>query len=306
MEQTRNEEANDDQARANGTDSDSAQAVEISTGDGGGTDREGLRRQRLVDFLRELVRENGKVEAAGVLGVNYRTLVRAAESGELTARMSDALERLLLVADDRGEGDRDRTLDELSGRIDRLERHMETLRTQVRNGLEDLWAAAEWKDGARDMEADAEQKRVGDGLDQGMADPVEAPPVAGLRQAKPGVERRPDPEIVTEELAEDDGEVYGAAWPLVDEWRRLRAGHPHQGRTLSWLATEERLLVLELAMLEEHGLTLPPETQPLRGFGRRGQTSWRRTALGDTRRALAKRKRLRWLRRILTLGLWRK
>ena len=28
-------------------------------------------------------------------------------------------------------------------------------------------------------------------------------------------------------------------------------------------------------MLEEHGLTLPPEKEPLRGFGRRGQTRWR-------------------------------
>ena len=104
--------------------------------------------------------------------------------------------------------------------------------------------------------------------------------------------------------AGDDEVVYGAAWPLVEEWRRLKVGHPLQGKTLSWLETQERLLTLELAMLEKHGLTLPPEKQPLRGFGRRGQTSWRWTALGDTRRALAHRKRLRWLRRILTLGLW--
>ncbi len=99
-------------------------------------------------------------------------------------------------------------------------------------------------------------------------------------------------------------EVYRDAWPLVEEWRRLRAGHPHQGRSLSWLVTEERLLTLELAMLEEHGLTLPPETQPLRGFGRKGQTGWRRKALADTRKALGRRKLLRWARRVCTLGLW--
>ena len=57
-------------------------------------------------------------------------------------------------------------------------------------------------------------------------------------------------------------------------------------------------------MLEEHGLTLPPEKQPLRGFGRKGQTSWRRKALYDTRVALRKRKLLRWVRRVCTLGLW--
>ena len=132
------------------------------------------------------------------------------------------------------------------------------------------------------------------------------PPVAGLRSKKPFAERRLDSEIVTEEPAENDPDVYGDAWPLVEEWRSLRAGHPHQGRSLSWLVTEERLLTLELAMLEEHGLTLPPEKQPLRGFGRKGQTSWRWTALHDTRVALRKRKLLRWIRRVCTLGLWRK
>ena len=78
-----------------------------------------------------------------------------------------------------------------------------------------------------------------------------------------------------------------------------------QVKNLAWLATEERLLTLELAMLEDHGLTLPPETQPSAGLlGRKGQINWRWTALSDTRRALARRKRLRWVRRILTLGLW--
>ena len=38
---------------------------------------------------------------------------------------------------------------------------------------------------------------------------------------------------------------------------------------------------------------LPPEPQPLRGFGRKGQTNWRRTALYDTRRAGARRKLVR-------------
>ena len=63
---------------------------------------------------------------------------------------------------------------------------------------------------------------------------------------------------------------------------------------------------MELAPLEEHGMTLPPETYPLRGFDRNGQLNWRRTALYDTRRARAKRELLRWVRRVLTLGLWRK
>ena len=62
-------------------------------------DLERRRRLRLNGFLRELVREEGRVEAAELLGVNYRTLVRAEESGKITGRMSDALERLLGNAD---------------------------------------------------------------------------------------------------------------------------------------------------------------------------------------------------------------
>ncbi len=130
--------------------------------------------------------------------------------------------------------------------------------------------------------------------------------VDGLITRRRRVLRRKDPELVTEQTDEYDPEVYGAAWPLVEEWRCLREGHPFQGKSLSWLVTQERILVLELAMLEQHGLTLPPETQPLRGFGRRGQTSWRHTALNDTREALHRRRMLRWVRRVLTLGLWRK
>ena len=61
---------------------------------------------------------------------------------------------------------------------------------------------------------------------------------------------------------------------------------------------------VELAMLEEHGLTLPPERQPLVGMWRNEQTRWRHDALYDAQRARAKRQLLMWVRRLLTLGLW--
>ena len=79
--------------------------------------------------------------------------------------------------------------------------------------------------------------------------------------------------------------VFGAAWPLIDEWRTLRASHPIGGKSLSWLVTHECILEMELAMLEKHGLTLPPEPMPLTGHWRRRQLSWRWTALYDTQRA---------------------
>ena len=112
--------------------------------------------------------------------------------------------------------------------------------------------------------------------------------------------------MVTREPDDDDPEVYGDAWPLVQEWRKIKDRHPVRGSSLSWLEEHERLLTVELAMLEEHGLTLPPQKQPVKGLERRDHTRWRWKALYRTQVALHRRKMLRWVRRILTVGLWRK
>ena len=284
------------EAQVNETQADDGVDEETLASGNGDVDAEKLRRLRLTGFLRELVREEGRVEAAELLGVAYRTVVRAEESGEITGRMGDALERLL------GTGD-DPEVARLRERVDALEGGVEAMAKELRDGLGEIRAAVAGKaESLGQGQAQDGKPDAGAGRSETRA----APPVAGLRPRKPFTERRLDPEVVTEEAADDDPEVYGDAWPLVEEWRRLRADHPHQGKSLSWLTTEGRLLVLELAMLEDHGLTLPPETQALRGFGRRGQTTHRWKALADTRVALRKRKLLRWVRRILTLGLWRK
>ena len=261
----------------------------------GSVDAERLRRLRLSEFLRDLVWQEGKMEAAELLGVNHKTLTRAEESGEITGRMGDALELLLRRADDA-------EVARLRETVGALEGGMETPpAADVEGGGESSQVEGGDEDGTQ---AQAQGGKHEEGA--GRSETGAAPPMAGVRSKKRAALRRLDPEVVTEEAADDDPEVYGDAWPLVEEWRRLRAGHPHQGKSLSWLTTEERLLVLELAMLEEHGLTLPPETQALRGFGRKGQINHRWKALADTRVALRKRKLLRWVRTVLTLWLWRK
>ena len=306
------------EAQVNGTQADEDRVEETQlngddAGDDGGVDVELLRRARLSAMLRELVRQEGKMEAAELLGVNYKTVARAEKSGRITGRMSDALERLLGPVDDPEAARLRERVGALERRTEGLEDGMKALRTELREGLSRLRTPGAGRAGGRaavgDVEAMAEdeaQAQEDHGEGAGRSETRAAPPVAGLGSRKPFRERRLDPEIVTVEPAEDDAEVYGAAWPLVEEWRGVRAGHPRRGGSLSWLVTEERLLMLELAMLEEHGLTLPPEKQPLRGFGRRGQTSWRWKALADTRVALRKRKLLRWVRRVCTLGLWRR
>ena len=299
------------ETQVNGTqgDEDRVEETQLDEHRTGGNERvdvELLRRARLSAMLRELVRQEGRMEAAELLGVNYKTVVRAEDSGQITGRMSDALERLLGPVDDPEAARQRERVGALEERMEGLEGGMESLAKELRDSLKEVRAAVAGKTGAQ-TETDAQAPAQEDNEDgAGRSETRAAPPVAGLGSKRPFTERRLDPEIVTDKPAEDDEEVYGTAWPLVEEWRRLRAGHPHQGGSLSRLVTEERLLVLELAMLDDHGLTLPPEKQPLRGFGRKGQTSWRMTALGDTRRALRRRKLLRWVRRCLTLGLWRK
>ena len=57
-------------------------------------------------------------------------------------------------------------------------------------------------------------------------------------------------------------------------------------------------------MLRDFHLTLPPETEPLDASRREDHLRWREDALTEARRELARAKRMRLLRRVLTLGLW--
>ncbi|MYC37877.1 MAG: hypothetical protein F4X66_13340 [Chloroflexi bacterium] len=63
---------------------------------------------------------------------------------------------------------------------------------------------------------------------------------------------------------------------------------------------------LEVEMLRDFQLTLPPDTEPPDESRRKDQVRWREEALAEARRELGRAKRARLLRRILTLGLWRR
>ena len=58
-------------------------------------DVEKLREIKLMGFLRELERQQGRMETAALLGVNYKTVARALEEDRVTGRVADALELLL-------------------------------------------------------------------------------------------------------------------------------------------------------------------------------------------------------------------
>ena len=82
---------------------------------------ESLQKVRLTALLHDLMKE-GKLEAAQLLGVNYKTLAAAVDSGTLTPRLSDALEKVLLSREIEAlEKVRER-VEELEGRVEAVEK----------------------------------------------------------------------------------------------------------------------------------------------------------------------------------------
>ena len=87
---------------------------------------------------------------------------------------------------------------------------------------------------------------------------------------------------------------------LVVEWRELRKVGKTSGGRVDRAWAPVRRWELEIAMLRDFGLTLPPETEPLDASRREDHLRWRKEAPSE---ALAKARRLRRLRRVLTLGV---
>ena len=260
---------------------------------------------RLMSLLQEQVRDHGRRRAAEILGVDRRTLDASLDQGLLTRRIRGALEKALQSGvGSAAAGQRDRN-DRLADRLGDLEGLVEEQGGEMRAGRR---AAEDAIRELREEQAQALRKlerALGQlNSDQGGDGNDAQPKLAGAGPQAKGTAklRREYPELATLESACDDEDVFGDAWPLIREWRELKETHPDQGKGLAWLETEERFLAVELALLEEHGMTLPPARFPLRGFDRNGQVTWRRKALDDTRKALRRRMLLAWARRVLSLG----
>ena len=255
---------------------------------------------RLTALLHQLVRRRGHKGAARELGVNPRTVAASVKQG-MSRRVREALERMLVDRD--GEA-RDRLEDEMEGvkvEVAGVRERIAGLEGELREGLHAL--GERQAQGMRRLErrlAQAEDGKGGGGNSAASAATTRPAPGAGASS------RRRYPDLVTKDPAGDDEEVYGGAWPLVKEWRELWDGHPARGKGLAWVSTRQRILELEVAMLEDHGRTLPPETEPLRGLDRGAQLNWRLKALHEFNKRRARLELLRRLRRVFTLGLWRK
>ena len=259
-----------------------------------------LREMRLKALLRDMIDAEDGAKAAQALGVSYRTVSRAVESGRLTARMSAALERHLLLGGGSAAAQQRDRVDALVERVSALER-------ELRGGLEAV--AGEVK--AFREEHARSMRHVGRRLVQLEAgrSESETPSPTGA-ETEPTKRRyvrpRTYPQLVTPEAEPDEDLVYGDATPVIVEWRRVRAEFLKTRTTLDRTEVQEPMLEMEIALVGEHGLTLPPASFPWDEFDRRDQV-WERTQ--DLKRVRAERNRAllrRWLRRVLTFGLWRK
>lgn len=264
-------------------------------------DVENIHHMRLMALLQELVREKGYKGAARVLEIDPQTVTDSAKTGRLSRRVREALERALQEGVGSAAERQRRRNEELEGRIEALEQGHDELGKEVRKRLSAMegGVAALRRDGPRGTGAG----QAGAGPSTQGVDKSEASASGRGRTppSRPSM-RREYPDLLTREPAGDDEEIFGDAWPLVVEWRALKDSHPNEGKGLTWLTDRERLLTVELALLEDRGMTLPPEKQPLRGLDRSGQINWRRIALSDTRRERSKAE----LVRKVTFGLWRK
>ena len=263
---------------------------------------------RLRALLHDLVRKKGRIEAAKELGLDPRTVGACMDGEGMSWRVREALEMGL----QEGAGS---AAARQRKRNDALERRMEKLEKELHEGLDAVMGEIGKLREDQDQKWESLERRLArrETPRKSATGPAEAPgatgdapeetPSVAKPSAKAKFPKRLYPELVTKEPAPDDEEVYGAAWPLIKEWRRLWKTHTGVGKGLAWLETEERVRELEVAMLEEHGLTLPPEKQPLHGLWRSAQLNWRKETLHEVRRAVAWR---HLLRKVLTCGLWRR
>ncbi len=261
---------------------------------------------RLMALLHELVREKGNRGAALALGIDPRTVASSMKTGRLSWRVREALEQgLQSGAGSAAARQRERN-DALEGRIEEME-------GKLRSGIEDVRADVAGKvEALREEQAKAmrhvERRLVrleaGRSAQGGMerTSPTGAEPEPSKRRY---VRPRTYPQLVTQEAEPNEDLVYGDATPAIVEWRKVRAEFLKTGTTLDRTEVQEPMLELEIAIVGEHELTLPPASFPWDEFDRRDQL-WERTQYLKRVRAERVRALLRrWLRRVLTAGLWR-
>ena len=270
---------------------------------------EHLRHERLVAVLRDVAGRMGKVKAAKALGVSYRTLSRAVETGRLTGRMADALERHLseLKASAtapvrQGQADDPERAPQLEAEVAKLRTRVDTMQAVVGALQEDqARTLRQWERRLARVEAR--------GVPANGSGVASAPSVKGASDGVPARTQvnRPNRayrQLVTVEPEEGEELVYGEAMLAIIEWRAARMTLEWASRRLEKLDAQRSLLELEVRLVEDHELTLPPAVYPWDRADRRDEVWRRKQSLHDLRVERRRAVLWRWVRLVLTLGLW--
>ena len=254
----------------------------------------------LLDLLDAMVKDRGRVAAAEALGVNYRTMMACYDSRNVSRRMRRALEEFRgagtgteaggTEVDDDGAADEVKTLRQRVAELEEEDRGLRGLVETQAGQLEELGRRV------AHLVREAQQR--------GESEPVvgdDQPSVWRPPRRRHGL---PDAGVVTLEEQPDEEHAFGPATPLVAEWRALRQRDETAGSRVDRAMAGARRWELEIAMLHDFRLTLPPETEPMDEARRTDHLRWRLEALAEARVELAGARRVRLLRRILTLDLW--
>ncbi len=243
-----------------------------------GEERERTDDAQLLTLLRELIQAGGLPETAELLGVSARTLQRTMASGRLTARVHAALELRRLSEESATASPRDEEAGGLAQRLEHLEARVEELAGELRA------TRAAPPPPVRDERTT-----------------VAAPSVEEPAAGRPW---RPYPQLITPEPEPGEELVYGEATPTIVAWRQTRSEYREATHRLDRLDAERRLWELEVVLIRDHELTLPPASYPWDRFDRRDEVWALERSLADLRGARRRAVLLRWVRRVLTLGLW--
>ena len=236
----------------------------------------------LMEQLQQLARERGKVEAAELLEINYRTLNTTLETGQLSKRVREAAQRYFSESDD-AEVEDGPGID-YEPRMVRHEEQMDAFLKEL-TSLRQAVVALQ----SRPV-VEPEPRRPPERQRRRDTAPALEPP--GVHSTVIPAEEQPG-----EEWPKD-------VWRLVEQWREAKVDRTTARHTLGWLRAERRLLELELQLAGDHQLTLPPADEPWSETRRRRELRYREAALHTAQVRVFWTTPLHWLMRAITLGLW--
>ena len=281
------------------------------------------RHKQLLGLLRELVSEHGMYGAARELDMGYRTLSRSLAGGGLSKGLRMALERYLILREgaEVPESPWGKRLDELEkGRSEQDERlgALERGRSEL---TEQLKSQAGGLQSAREAISELAQKVAG-GLGE-MRKALASSEAAQreLRQRLEAVEKRSQARAETPSVkapvststgpavgvaSSRDGAVHDDdAEAVLGEWRSARDAEKQARTRLEQVTIAEKRLMLEIKLIRKHHVPIPP-AERWGEADRSREATWRWDALRNRRRDRRRLTVRRWVRRVLTLGLWRR